>query len=403
MLLLAGVIVGLVGGQVGPLAPSARSMPVLADARIAQRFYTAIDATLTTGDASQIDAAITPDYADHALPGVSPDGAGLARAALALRAVYPDVRLSVTELSAGSDRIFARLALSGSAAATVGSIAAPLARSWPQVEILRVAKGRVAERWAQPTGTALLEPIGAAPVDAAPQARQQVTVWKHALQPGETSPVIDGPGSILIDDGPVTVAVSTDSTSPVAAQPATGDTQTRATTLQPGDRLEVATGTILSLPASTHVALANASDAERSALELTIAPIRAVGVGTTSPTDPSVPPVVTGGLPIQLSTGSETARRVSVCAVTIGPGDALATHVVQGAEAVVVQSGELVLQVPSGVAWWRDGTGINHYDSPRNVAAGSGYVAEDGALIEVRNASAAPVTAIVFTIETASG
>ncbi len=156
-------------------------------AAVVARFYDAANAVLLTGDPTALDRVVDPGFVDRApAAGVTPDRAGLARSLLALRAAHPGAQLDVADLVAAGDRAVAKVGVRD--AAGWRGIGLPLCRApslWGPFEALRVAGGRVIERWGDGSGAALLEPIGSLSLAGMALApRQSLELQRVTVAPG---------------------------------------------------------------------------------------------------------------------------------------------------------------------------------------------------------------------------
>jgi predicted ester cyclase len=121
-----------------------------ANSVLVRRFYDAVNATLRTGDPAPLADVVAADFADRAAERiVAPTRDGLVRQLLDLHTTFPAIRLAVEDVQAHGDWVLARVRVEGAADGTVLGIPlsggpARLARP----ELLRIAGGRIAERWA---------------------------------------------------------------------------------------------------------------------------------------------------------------------------------------------------------------------------------------------------------------
>jgi SnoaL-like domain len=142
--LVTGLVLGTVGATLGEptrslppasVPPTTTAVPAAEAARaLAVRFYAALDAALASGDAAPLAGVVSPDFVDHTQdPGAARGMAGATAAVAALRAARPGLRVTVAAALVDGDRALVYLA---------GT------RWGDAVEVLRLADGRVAERWA---------------------------------------------------------------------------------------------------------------------------------------------------------------------------------------------------------------------------------------------------------------
>jgi steroid delta-isomerase-like uncharacterized protein len=104
------------------------------------------------GDLGRAQAFLAPDYIEHnLLPGQEPQEPGLAgykRRFLALRAAFPDVRITIEDMLAEGDRVMARVTIEGTHLGPfLGQPASGRVVRMAAINIYRVAGGQIAERW----------------------------------------------------------------------------------------------------------------------------------------------------------------------------------------------------------------------------------------------------------------
>jgi hypothetical protein len=136
---------------IGVLLPDLHPVPVAAldssaSRAAAERFYTAYDAALDTGDSHLLIAAVAPGFVDHRPePGEALDRGEFIAEVAALRRVRPGIRVEARALLVDGDyvQVYVRHAPDDSIVATPSADRSPGDR----IELLRIAGGVVAERW----------------------------------------------------------------------------------------------------------------------------------------------------------------------------------------------------------------------------------------------------------------
>jgi steroid delta-isomerase-like uncharacterized protein len=116
-----------------------------ANKALVRRIYDAFD----TGGVDPLDEIVSPDFVDHdPTPGQAPGLAGLKQAVGLFRAAFPDGEMTVNELVAEGDKVFARVTLCGTHAGEFAG-APPSGRfiSAEGVETFRIARGKIVEGW----------------------------------------------------------------------------------------------------------------------------------------------------------------------------------------------------------------------------------------------------------------
>ncbi|HEY7037023.1 MAG TPA: ester cyclase, partial [Thermomicrobiales bacterium] len=164
---------------------TSRDSEAVAGAAAVRQFYAAVDDVLRTGDGTLLAGALAPDFVDHgAAPGLPGTADGLVRELAALRATFPHLQLVPEAVTAEGDRVAVRVEVAGENAASflglsLGSTVAP----WGELDLFRVAAGKIVERWGTPA-PAVLEPLGTAPLGPSPPAPQVVGLARLTFRPG---------------------------------------------------------------------------------------------------------------------------------------------------------------------------------------------------------------------------
>lgn len=130
---------------------------------------------LVNGNRQQAIAELVhPDFQDHTpLPGMSSGVAGLQQRLTVLHGAFPDFRSEIERLIGEGDQVVALVASSGTHQRDfVGAPPSGRRFSIPEIHIIRVADGRMAEHWGIPDFFAMLEQLGlvAAPWQVAAEA-----------------------------------------------------------------------------------------------------------------------------------------------------------------------------------------------------------------------------------------
>lgn len=114
------------------------------------------------GDANAVLALHAPDFIDHDAAGRAPDNSGFRAGILELYAAFPDFYTQVEDLviEARSGKVAIRWTASGShRGAFLGFPATGRRIHFQGIEILRIASGRVADRWGEWDGIGLLSQL----------------------------------------------------------------------------------------------------------------------------------------------------------------------------------------------------------------------------------------------------
>jgi predicted ester cyclase len=127
---------------------------------------------LTTKDPAALDAAIdavmAPDFVGHDLaPGLPPGTAGLKQFRQRAHAAFPDQRVVVEDMIEEGDRVAGRVKVTMTHLGEFQGIAATGQRiAMEFVDIVRIAEGRIAERWVFIDRGAVLDRLRASGVGA---------------------------------------------------------------------------------------------------------------------------------------------------------------------------------------------------------------------------------------------
>jgi predicted ester cyclase len=126
-------------------------------------FRRAIEEGWGHGDATVIEELFAPEFVEHQA-GVGPGRAGVIRAAQALHAAFPDLRLTFEDVVATGDMVWARLRGVGThQGAFMGVPAAGRRIDITIIDIVRVVDGRLVEHWGVADRLTLAQQIGLVP------------------------------------------------------------------------------------------------------------------------------------------------------------------------------------------------------------------------------------------------
>lgn len=342
LLVVATVVIDRPASLPAPADAPAPADTVATD--LVRSFYAAVNDVLLTGDPAGLADIVAPDLVEH--PGLpDADGAaGLIQALLAQRTTWPGVRLVVDDVRAtGPDAVTAWVHAEATGSAAIpGFTAAVLPVSWGPLEVLRIADGRIAERWASHRDPVLVEPLGYLPANT--DAKAMVLVERHTIQSGAVDELIAGTGHrwLYVESGTVNVAVRQSSSGTwigaIHAEPVT-------TALTAGSALEVTVDLIAAItttepvPALVLVATALLPETER-VLPFT-RPVSGVAVVSLALLQGAL------GEPFTLSR------------VTLEAGAVLSRGVDAGPAGILVESGGLSL-VPAGTDGFQIVTAEGH-------------------------------------------
>jgi steroid delta-isomerase-like uncharacterized protein len=129
---------------------------------IAQRFN---EDVWGRGDEAALEELLDPDFVDHdALPGQSPDREGHRQILAAFRSAFPDLNVTTEDVVAEGDRVVTRWTARGTHQGDLMGIA-PTGKgvTIKGIDVLRVAEGRIVERWAQFNDLEMMQQLGVVP------------------------------------------------------------------------------------------------------------------------------------------------------------------------------------------------------------------------------------------------
>jgi steroid delta-isomerase-like uncharacterized protein len=136
-------------------------------------FHRLIDEVINPGDIDRADVLIAPDYIEHNTPsGQTVEGlAGFKQAAAQIRTAFPDFQATIEDALADDDKIAFRLRMRGTHRGAFAGVP-PTGKEvdYGAIGFVRVADGKIAERWLQVDATGLLRQLGSNVVPQPPQS-----------------------------------------------------------------------------------------------------------------------------------------------------------------------------------------------------------------------------------------
>ena len=132
---------------------------------IARRTYEAFNEAFQTGNLSLLDAVIDANAVDHnPVPGQPPGLEGVKQVFGAFTTAFPDLKFTVDDMIAEEDKVASRLTLRGTHRGDFQGIP-PTGKRVVQtgIDILRIAGGKVVERWGEFDNLGLLQQLGVVP------------------------------------------------------------------------------------------------------------------------------------------------------------------------------------------------------------------------------------------------
>ena len=117
------------------------------------------------GDEAALEELLAPDFVDHdALPGQSPDREGHRQILAEFHSAFPDLHVTTEDVVAEGDKVVSRWTARGTHQGDLLGIA-PTGNgvTIKGIDVLRIAGGRIVERWAQSNDLELMQQLGVVP------------------------------------------------------------------------------------------------------------------------------------------------------------------------------------------------------------------------------------------------
>lgn len=381
---LTAVALLAAGETLRPSGPSASGDRVAESRAAILAYYDAVNGVLASGDPAPLAAVLAWDYAEPDVAGMFPSGSeALIEKLGSLRATAPGLRLDVDWLVAESDRVAARVRVSGGDPAAFLSLALQRTRLWGPVDIFRVANGLVAERASAGDRPTLPELLVWAPVTLPPPAERVVTMSRVSLEPGgwRRDPAASGPRLIVVEAGEVAVTVAADG-APAAL---------------PGvDAMTLGAEEWRIVPEGAASAVRNAGSTPAEFLEVLVA-ASAAQPGSAAPTvEGATTRLLAGGQAATTPTGPAV---LAVGRATFPPGSTLAWTESADVVLLVVEEGALAFVTEGDAAWVsRAAGGVGRAAGLATLTAGDGALIGARAGTELHNASDEQAQVVIVTL-----
>ncbi len=117
------------------------------------------------GDQAALEELLDPNFVDHdALPGQPPGREGHAQILAAFRSAFPDLNVTTEDIVSEGDKVVSRWTARGTHQGELLGIA-PTGNgvTIKGIDVLRVAEGRIVERWAQFNDLEMMQQLGVVP------------------------------------------------------------------------------------------------------------------------------------------------------------------------------------------------------------------------------------------------
>jgi predicted ester cyclase len=368
-------------------------------AETAWRFYDAIDLYFRVGDDTEVRKVLSPQLIDHVeTSGPDADREGFLRYLAGLRESHPALRLAPSDVFSQHDRAVARLALDGTDSGAILGVPLSGRAPWPEIEIVRIERDQVVERWGSDVGYGMADPLFAEELTVSTQGEKLSYLRRVTFAPGGNDSALDRmpPAIVFVETGELEADISG-----------------RGARSTPGVIRTLRPGSTIVIDGGTTVRLTNRTEAPAVVLLLSLG----------QPSGPPISPVAgrvatpdsgvseqelasSGTLPVARSDSKVMAE---LARVTLAPGTQIAPHAIGGIEIAVVEEGELTMAdsgSPSAV-WLRDPSGHTVIPGPY-AAVGQGHsltisrlpTAEVEVRTSYRNDGDLPVTFLFVRLQT---
>jgi steroid delta-isomerase-like uncharacterized protein len=144
------------------LGKEERTVPEAENKTIARRFN---EDVWGRGDEAALEELLAPDFVDHdALPGQPPGREGHRQILAAFRSAFPDLHVTTEDIVAEGDKVVTRWTARGTHQGELMGIA-PTGKevTIKGIDVLRIAGGKMVERWAEYNDLELMQQLGAVP------------------------------------------------------------------------------------------------------------------------------------------------------------------------------------------------------------------------------------------------
>jgi steroid delta-isomerase-like uncharacterized protein len=117
------------------------------------------------GDEAALEELFAPDFVDHgALPSQTPDREGHKQTLAAFRSAFPNLSVSTDDIIAEGDEVVSRWTARGTHQGELMGIS-PTGKevTITGIDVLRIADGKVVERWAEYDSLGMMQQLGVVP------------------------------------------------------------------------------------------------------------------------------------------------------------------------------------------------------------------------------------------------
>jgi steroid delta-isomerase-like uncharacterized protein len=123
---------------------------------VVRRFY---EEVLNKGDLKIAEDILSPDFHDHGAP--APGIEGFKQLFSIIAGIYPDIHVKIEDMIAEEDKVAVRLSVRGTQkGAFRGFPATNKQAQWTGMDFIRLANGRMVERWGERDFLGMLQQLG---------------------------------------------------------------------------------------------------------------------------------------------------------------------------------------------------------------------------------------------------
>jgi hypothetical protein len=391
LMLLTGIVVG----QLRSLGPT-RSEAMPAEDPLAQRaaanYYDAVNSLLASGDAVSLRAVLHQNFVDHS--GSSQDASTaheLESQLLSLSGTLPGIQITPATITVQNAVVASNVSFTGTTQQITDDLTAEFENPPPAFEMLRIADGKVIERWAGPALSAPATVDSLTSLDASEPATafrelrfDRLTFARFAQQ----TVAIHAGTFLFIESGVVQYHFSTE----LVGKPGNEAASENGGELRAGD--------ILRIPAAEPYSLVNNGLHDATVLRLTtLFADNSSPISTTLSNAPA--PGVTREL---LMSGAgirplQDAFQIDLLLVTLSPGAVITDHRVVEAEMLLAVDGRIEADISDGeVGVLTEQATIDRRTESLVLARGQGIAVYPKTGVAYRAASSTPATFWLVTV-----
>jgi mannose-6-phosphate isomerase-like protein (cupin superfamily) len=380
------LLTGIVLGQIYTLGPAGTAtVPALNPLAVqtTERFYTAVNSILETGDPSALRAILHPRFVDRSWDQEGPANSGeLEDQLLALRQSLPGIRVAASTVTAEHSIVASTLAFSGTTQQITEGMTAGFAMTPTGYDLLKIDGSQVIERWAGPAFSipAEVETLGATDVAGVPSFRL-VDLSRLTIERFARHTVENHTGTILfVESGNLAVAV--------------------ASPTSPASGAKLGTGQHLEVPANEPFSPMNTGIEPVSALIMSISVLNTTETIGIHASSRELEPGVSRDV---LASGSEfrpgaDRTQVTMSKMQLMPGAMIPAHRVAELEMLVVAEGSLDIDVHGGdIGVLTEMGTVSRQSGLITLTSGQGIAVDPGAEVAYRVTGQAPVTLWIVT------